>query len=64
MRRHFGKLSILVNNAGVLGSAEQYLYSTAAWQHIMGINATGVFLGLKYGVKAIADCGGGSISRA
>lgn len=59
--RHFGKLNILVNNAGVSGSAEQDLYSTDAWHRIMGINATGVFLGLKHGIPAIADSGGGSI---
>jgi 3(or 17)beta-hydroxysteroid dehydrogenase len=59
--RHFGKLHVVVNNAGVSGSAEQDLYSTDAWHRIMGINATGTFLGLKYGVKAIAESGGGSI---
>ena len=59
--RHFGKLTILVNNAGVSGSAEQDLYSTDAWHRIMGINATGTFLGLKYGIAAIAESGGGSI---
>ena len=59
--RHFGKLNVLVNNAGVSGSAEQDLYSTDAWNRIMGINATGVFLGLKYGVAAMAAGDGGSI---
>jgi len=59
--QHFGKLTVLVNNAGVSGSAEQDLYSTEAWHRIMGINATGVFLGLKYGIPAIAAAGGGSI---
>ena len=59
--RRFGKLDILVNNAGVSGSAEQDLYSTDAWHRIMGINATGVFLGLKYGIKAMIESGGGSI---
>jgi NAD(P)-dependent dehydrogenase (short-subunit alcohol dehydrogenase family) len=59
--QHFGKLTVLVNNAGVSGSAEQDLYSTDAWHRIMGINATGVFLGLKYGIPAIAAAGGGSI---
>src|SRR5579862_9579750 len=28
--RHFGKLDVLVNNAGISGSAEQDLYSTDA----------------------------------
>lgn len=59
--KQFGKLNILVNNAGVSGSAEQDLYSTDAWHRIMGINATGVFLGLKYGIPAMAAGGGGSI---
>jgi NAD(P)-dependent dehydrogenase (short-subunit alcohol dehydrogenase family) len=59
--KHFGKLDVLVNNAGVSGSAEQDLYSTAAWHRIMDINATGVFLGLKYGVAQMRQNGGGSI---
>ena len=45
-RKAFGKLDVLVNNAGISGSAEQDLYSTDAWNRIMGVNATGVFLGL------------------
>jgi NAD(P)-dependent dehydrogenase (short-subunit alcohol dehydrogenase family) len=59
--RHFGKLDVLVNNAGVSGSAEQDLYSTDAWHRIMGVNATGVFLGIKYAVPAMIAAGGGSI---
>ena len=59
--KHFGALHILVNNAGVSGSAEQDLYSTEAWNRIMGVNATGVFLGMKHAIPAIAAAGGGSI---
>jgi NAD(P)-dependent dehydrogenase (short-subunit alcohol dehydrogenase family) len=58
---HFGGLHILVNNAGVSGSAEQDIYSTEAWNRIRGINATGPFLGMKYAIPAIAASGGGSI---
>jgi NAD(P)-dependent dehydrogenase (short-subunit alcohol dehydrogenase family) len=56
-----GSLDVLVNNAGISGSAEQDLYDTAAWNRLMGINATGVFLGMKYGVAAMRKAGRGSI---
>jgi NAD(P)-dependent dehydrogenase (short-subunit alcohol dehydrogenase family) len=58
---HFGKLDVLVNNAGISGSAEQDLFSTEAWHRIMSVNATGVFLGIKYAVPAMIANGGGSI---
>ena len=41
---HFGKLDVLVNNAGISGSAEQDFYSTEAWHRIMTVNATGCSL--------------------
>jgi NAD(P)-dependent dehydrogenase (short-subunit alcohol dehydrogenase family) len=48
-----GALHVLVNNAGISGSGEQDLYDTAAWNRLMGINATGVFFGMKFGVAAM-----------
>ena len=51
--RHFGKLDVLVNNAGISGSAEQDFYSTEAWHRIMAVNATGVFFGIKYAIPAM-----------
>lgn len=59
--KQFGKLDILVNNAGISGSAEQDLYSTTAWHRIMEVNATGVFLGIKYAIPEMRKNGGGSI---
>jgi NAD(P)-dependent dehydrogenase (short-subunit alcohol dehydrogenase family) len=57
-----GGLDVLVNNAGISGSAEQDLYDTAAWNRLMGINATGVFLGMKYTTRLMKKQGrGGSI---
>src|SRR6266404_3190195 len=56
-----GGLDVLVNNAGISGSAEQDLYDTAAWNRLMGINATGVFLGMKHGVAAMKKRGKGSV---
>jgi hypothetical protein len=38
--RHFGKLDVLVNNAGISGSAEQGFYSTEAWRRTGGGSAT------------------------
>jgi NAD(P)-dependent dehydrogenase (short-subunit alcohol dehydrogenase family) len=55
----YGGLDVLVNNAGISGSAEQDLYDTAAWNRLMGVNATGVFLGMKYGIRAMKK--GGSV---
>jgi 3(or 17)beta-hydroxysteroid dehydrogenase len=57
----FGKLNVLVNNAGISGSAEQDFYSTEAWHRIMAVNATGVFFGMKYAVPAMREARGGSI---
>lgn len=57
----YGGLDVLVNNAGISGSAEQDLYDTAAWHRLMAINATGVFLGMKYGIAAMKRRGKGSV---
>src|ERR1700730_13930250 len=57
--KHFGKLDVLVNNAGISGSAEQDFYSTEAWHRIMAVNATGVFFGIKYAVPPMIANGGG-----
>jgi NAD(P)-dependent dehydrogenase (short-subunit alcohol dehydrogenase family) len=56
-----GGLDVLVNNAGISGSAEADLYDTAAWNRLMGINATGVFLGMKYATAVMKKAGRGSI---
>jgi len=56
-----GGLNVLVNNAGISGSAFEDLYDTDAWNRLMGINATGVFLGMKHAVPAMKRSGGGSI---
>ncbi len=59
--REFGKLDILVNNAGISGTYTSDLTSTDAWDRVMGINAKGVFLGMKHAVPALQRAGGGAI---
>jgi NAD(P)-dependent dehydrogenase (short-subunit alcohol dehydrogenase family) len=57
----YGRLDILVNDAGISGSAVDDLFDSAAWQQIMAINSTGTFLGLKYAIPEMKKTGGGSI---
>jgi NAD(P)-dependent dehydrogenase (short-subunit alcohol dehydrogenase family) len=57
----WGKLDIMVNNAGVSGSGEQDLYSSEAWHRIMTINATGTFYGIKHAIPAMRANGKGAI---
>ena len=40
----FGKLDVLVNNAGISGSGERDLSSTESWDRLMDTNAKSVFL--------------------
>jgi len=59
--RTFGKLDVLVNNAGIsiVGRVEDT--PLADWQRVMDVNATGVFLGTKAAIPAMRRAGGGSI---
>ncbi len=57
----YGRLDILVNNAGVSGSSDPDITSSQAWDLIMGVNAKGVFLGMKHAVPAMRQGGGGAI---
>jgi len=57
----FGKLDVLVNNAGISGTFDPDTMSTTAWDKLMNVNAKGVFLGMKYAIPAIRDAGGGAV---
>ena len=57
----YGRLDILVNDAGLSGSAVEDLFDTAAWDRLMGVNARGVFLGMKFAIPIMKAAGGGAI---
>jgi NAD(P)-dependent dehydrogenase (short-subunit alcohol dehydrogenase family) len=57
----YGRLDILVNDAGISGSAVEDLFDSAAWESIMAVNSTGTFLGMKYAIPEMKKAGGGSI---
>ena len=57
----FGKLDVLVNNAGISGTFDPDTLSTSAWDRLMDVNAKGTFLGMKHAIPAMEKIGGGAI---
>ena len=57
----YGRLSVLVNNAGILFRAKIEDTSEEDWDRIMAVNVKGVFLGTKCAIPAMRQAGGGSI---
>ena len=57
----YGRLDVLVNNAGISGSGYQDQGDVKAWEDLMRINATGPFLGTKHCAPLIIKSGGGAI---
>ncbi|MGH1505412.1 MAG: glucose 1-dehydrogenase [Acidimicrobiales bacterium] len=56
-----GRLDVLVNNAGIFRTTSLFNTSLDAWQQMLDINQTGVFLGLRTGGAVMRDQGSGSI---
>lgn len=57
----FGKLDILVNNAGVGGRGGLEDMTVEEWDHVMAVNAKGVFLGTKLAMPEMLKAGKASI---
>ena len=58
----YGRLDCAVNNAGIDGDTALTADCTKEnWDRVIGINLTGVFLGLKYQIPQMQKQGGGAI---
>jgi len=57
----FGRLDVLVNNAGIFRVMGTEQTSLAAWEELVAINQTGTFLGIRAVVPVMKRQGSGSI---
>ncbi len=59
--RHFGRLDIAFNNAGIDQGSPITDFTEADYRKVFDINVLGVFLSQKYEIPAMLKSGGGSI---
>jgi 3alpha(or 20beta)-hydroxysteroid dehydrogenase len=57
----FGPVGVLVNNAGIVRWGTVAELDPAVWQEVLGVNLTGVFLGMQAAIPSLRRAGGGSI---
>jgi 3alpha(or 20beta)-hydroxysteroid dehydrogenase len=57
----FGKVDVLVNNAGIVNLGPLRTFDLAKWRQILDVNLTGTFLGMQSVVDPMTEAGGGSI---
>jgi NAD(P)-dependent dehydrogenase (short-subunit alcohol dehydrogenase family) len=58
---HFGRLDVLVANAGIIPLGDVQEMTTADWDEVMAIDGRGMFLTCKFGIEAMLPTGGGAI---
>ena len=57
----FGRLDILINNAGAVNRKSVMELERSAWDHVMTVNVTGPFLCTKHAARLMKKQGGGKI---
>lgn len=60
----WGRLDVLVNNAGIADIADVEHIPLATWQRTLDINLTGVFLGTQAAIARMKDQGGSIVNIA
>jgi 3(or 17)beta-hydroxysteroid dehydrogenase len=58
----FGRLDILINNAGIGLSKSVETTTLAEWRHVQAVNSDGVFLGCRAAVLAMKAAGGSIVN--
>jgi NAD(P)-dependent dehydrogenase (short-subunit alcohol dehydrogenase family) len=58
---HFGRIDVLVANAGVIPLSTIIDATPEDWDHVMAVDGRGMFLCCKYAIEAMLETGGGSI---
>ncbi len=60
-KARFGRIDVLVNNAGVGGGTPLLESTLEQWRTVLAINLDGVFLGMRHVCPAMIETGGGSV---
>ena len=59
---HFGKVDVVVNNAGITFNQSIFDLTVEEYRNIVAVNQVSVFLGTKYGAEAMKEHGGSIIN--
>jgi NAD(P)-dependent dehydrogenase (short-subunit alcohol dehydrogenase family) len=57
----FGRLDVLVANAGIITLGDVMETTTADWDQVMAVDGRGMFLTCKFAIEAMVGTGGGAI---